>query len=348
MHGGLGARRLGIFLAILGIIVVCGAAILLSEKDGPTLAGRSVVNFRALCAFLSNHFLSRWFPLFFCFVFLLECVKPAQRGSGIFSRGFAYDASIGVLLIIFQFMVVSLMISLLFAAYAKIHAPLLSSMIEGRRNLPTRINHSLHRPPLLRIAHWQNAALAAFGLAVGDFLSWASHLVRHKVPALWRLHAMHHSQHELNIFTEFRSHPLDALASSAMQSLPLYLLGVPFTISVTFLVFYKYYLMFTHANVDIDYGWVGKILVSPKFHRVHHASEPALHDHNYGAVLSIWDGLFGTAKTGVANSPATGVDDAWVEHERSPRSAVPLYLRQLAAPFRSVSPSAISADRNKQ
>jgi sterol desaturase/sphingolipid hydroxylase (fatty acid hydroxylase superfamily) len=335
MDGGLGARRLGIVLTIVGSIVVGAAVVGFSGIDGPTLAGYSVGNFQALCAFLSNHFLSRWFPLFFCFVFLLECLKPAQRGSGIFSRGFAYDASIGVLLIIFQFMAVSLMISLLFAAYARIHAPPLWPMIEGRRNLPTRINPSLHRPARWMIEHWQNAALAAFGLAVGDFLSWGSHLVRHKVPALWRLHAMHHSQHELNIFTEFRSHPLDALASSAMQSLPLYLLGVPFTISVTVLVLYKYYLMFTHANVDIDYGWVGRILVSPKFHRVHHASEAALHDHNYGAVLAIWDGLFGTAKTGVAHSPATGVEDAWVEHERSPRSSVPLYLRQLAAPFQS-------------
>ena len=264
--------------------------------------------------FVVNRFRTPYFLVFVGFVLLLEWVKPAQARGGVLSKGFIYDASIGLVIISFQFVIVDLTTGVLFSLYARLHLP----------------------QPVMTATLWSNGVRAAFGLAIGDFMSWASHWVRHKIPRLWRFHAMHHSQTELNIFTEFRNHPLDSLIASVLQSLPLFVLQISFETSVAFLVCYKYYLMFTHANVDLDYddhGWAGYLLVSPRFHRVHHAIAPGLHDHNFGAVLSIWDVVFGTSKTGLAHAPETGVEGFPTEHHVPLRQGWLTYLRQLAAPF---------------
>ena len=334
-------RAIQVAAIFCGICVLLVSLVVLSQLNLTALRASAVANFRALEDFLSNHFISRWFPVFFAFVFFLEWLKPAQARGGIRSRGFAYDVSIGIILITFQYMIVGISTAVLFAVYARIHAPIMSGAIIWLRAKLEVMLHTRHHGqrfglPTNTALNW---ILATFGLMVGDFLSWGSHLIRHKVPRLWRFHAMHHSQEELNIFTEFRSHPLDSFFAAVLQSIPLYLLQVPFSVAVQFLVFYKYYLMFTHANVDIDYGWLNRIFVSPKFHRVHHAAEVELYDHNYGAVLSLWDTIFRTAKVDVPHSPRTGVDDFPTEYGTPMRQTLPLYFRQLAAPFRPLPPS---------
>ena len=283
------------------------------------LAAKASEQWGFLKKFVYNRFRTPYFLVFVGFVLLLEWVKPAQARGGILSKGFVYDASIGLVIISFQFVIVDLTTGVLFSLYGRIHLP----------------------QPVMTATLWHNGVRAVFGLAIGDFLSWASHWVRHKIPRLWRFHAMHHSQTELNIFTEFRNHPLDALIASVLQSLPLYLLQIPFETAVAFLVCYKYYLMFTHANVDLDYddhGWAGYLFVSPRFHRVHHAIAPELHDSNFGAVLSIWDVIFGTSKTGLAHAPETGVYDFPTEHHAPLRQGWLTYLKQLAAPFGPLPP----------
>ena len=270
-------------------------------------------NSQAYKTFLLNHFLTPVFALFVLLVLLLEYLKPAQTGVRVISRGFIYDASIGLIIIVFQFLIVNATLGVLFYFYARVHKPLLYTAT----------------------SNWSNWLRAVSGILIGDFLCWASHLTRHKVPALWRFHAMHHSQRELNIFTEFRSHPLDSLLSSVMQSLPLYLTQIPFSISVGILVAYKYFLMFTHSNIDVNLGFARYLFVSPVYHRVHHASEPELHDCNYGAVFSIWDNFFRTARNHVNHVPRTGVDDFPTEHDAPGRWIPTIYLLQLIAPFQT-------------
>ncbi len=306
-RGGLSRKRWWVIVFV--VTAVIGAIAFESSRE--LIASHAAFNTAALKKFVGHHFITPWFPAFIALVLLLEIVKPASTRGGILSRGFVYDASIGFIIVTFQFIVVNFAMRVLFSVYAICHLP-----VVGRA-----------------IPHWNNWVLAAIGLVSGDFLSWASHLVRHKVPQLWRFHAMHHSQQDLNIFTEFRSHPFDSMASSVMQSLPLYVLQVPFSISIPCLVVYKYYLMFVHANVNIDLGWLGRILVSPKFHRIHHASAAELYDHNYGSVLSIWDGIFGTFKLVKEGQINTGAEGFPTEHDSKTSNAGALYVRQLIAPF---------------
>lgn len=300
-------------LPLAGLFLLVGMIAVLTKMDRTALALNAHLNFHALITFVANHFLTPYFPIFLGLVLFLEWLKPSGVRGGLFSKGFAYDASIGLFTLAFQFLAVNLVMGMLFKLYAIAHVPVLGPAV--------------HR--------WNNWVVAVFSLTVSDFFNWASHLVRHKVPQLWRFHAMHHSQRELNIFTELRNHPMDSLTSSVIQSLPLYLMQVPFTISVTCLVIYKYYLMFTHANVDMNYGFVGRLLVSPRFHRVHHGRGPEFYDHNFGAVLSIWDGMFGTSKSFPTTSIETGTDDFPAEHDRAFQNPLPLYLRQLVKPFES-------------
>src|SRR6185437_169376 len=146
--------------------------------------------------FIANRFRTPYFLIFIGFVLLLEWLKPAQSRGGVLSKGFLYDASIGLVIITFQFVIVDFTVIVLFSLYGRMHPP----------------------QPVLTATHWNNGIRASFGLAIADFLSWASHWVRHKFPRLWRFHAMHHSQTELNIFTEFRNHPIDAFIGSILQS----------------------------------------------------------------------------------------------------------------------------------
>jgi sterol desaturase/sphingolipid hydroxylase (fatty acid hydroxylase superfamily) len=95
---------------------------------------------------------------------------------------------------------------------------------------------------------------------------------------------------------------------------------------------------FVHANVKVNLGWLGWVFVSPQFHRVHHSKDPEHLDTNFGAFLSIFDHLFGTAHPSRSVYPETGIDDGQFPLEdRVSGLQLPLnWLRQTAYPFRQL------------
>ncbi len=143
-------------------------------------------------------------------------------------------------------------------------------------------------PPLLALV------LAVVGL---DLVIWVQHVLVHAVPALWRLHRVHHADLDYDLTTGARFHPLEILLSMLIKFAAILVIGPPVVAVVIFEVVLNATSMFNHANVRLPLGldrrlrWV---LVTPDMHRVHHSVEDDETNSNFGFNLSIWDRLFGT------------------------------------------------------
>ena len=130
-----------------------------------------------------------------------------------------------------------------------------------------------------------------------DWAIWAQHLVTHKVPLLWRLHQVHHSDRDLDVTSAIRFHPIEIALSMILKIGLVYLLGPAAVAVIAFEILLNATAMFNHANLAIPEKidrWLRLVIVTPDMHRVHHSDDRAEHDANYGFALSIWDRIFGT------------------------------------------------------
>ncbi len=132
-----------------------------------------------------------------------------------------------------------------------------------------------------------------------DFGSYVLHRLYHRVPILWRLHVVHHTSKQVDWLSTSRLHPLSQTMNAAVLSAPLLYCGLSTRSLITANAIIGFWAVIVHANVRIDLGRLGTLVVSPAFHRRHHDS--AGHEQNLGAVLAIWDRLFGTSDGPVAD-----------------------------------------------
>ena len=186
---------------------------------------------------------------------------------------------------------------------------------------------------LLRIPHhptWVTRqplwAQAPEALLIGDLTGYWIHRAMHRIPWLWRIHAVHHSSERLNWLAAARVHPLETLIHRALSVAPVFLLGFSPGVVAFFAPFLAIYPIFIHANVRFDYGIFRGIVASPWFHRWHHSSDPAALNSNYAGLLPVWDYLFGTAHI----TPGRRPENYGLAHGQMPDSV----LRQLLWPFR--------------
>jgi sterol desaturase/sphingolipid hydroxylase (fatty acid hydroxylase superfamily) len=135
------------------------------------------------------------------------------------------------------------------------------------------------------------------GLLIFDFGDYVRHYAFHKVPQLWRLHRVHHEDAALDCTTAFRTHPGENLAQGVFYCAVIALFGVPLATLLwrTPLVFAALILQHTNVRLPLwlDQG-LNLITPSPRQHRVHHSSEPARTDSNFGVLLTLWDRALGT------------------------------------------------------
>lgn len=130
-----------------------------------------------------------------------------------------------------------------------------------------------------------------------DFLSYASHRLLHAVPLLWRLHSVHHTDVDLDATTALRLHPLEFVGNFAATSLLAGTLGMTAEAITVYGALALAIQMVQHANFALPDAFdrrLNVLLVTPGFHRSHHSLAPEDGGTNFGAVLSIWDRLFGT------------------------------------------------------
>lgn len=130
-----------------------------------------------------------------------------------------------------------------------------------------------------------------------DLAIYFQHRLFHAVPALWRLHRVHHTDPELDVTTGVRFHPVEMLLSLGFKAVVVAGLGPPVVAVVLFEVLLNAGSLFSHANLRLPApvdGLLRALLVTPDMHRVHHSSDPVETDSNFGFTLSWWDRLFGT------------------------------------------------------
>lgn len=162
-------------------------------------------------------------------------------------------------------------------------------------------------PPLLpaELAGGAMLHLIAVVFAI-DFAHYAMHRLLHGSSLLWRLHAVHHSDLDLDVTTTVRHHPLELVPIALATTLVAIVFGASADEIALYSVLALGVQLLAHANVALPLRLahvLGIVLVTPGFHRLHHSRDGRECHANYGQVLVVWDRLFGTAVSPVGRQP---------------------------------------------
>jgi sterol desaturase/sphingolipid hydroxylase (fatty acid hydroxylase superfamily) len=258
-------------------------------------------------------YLNPWFWTFTLGIFFWEWLQPARPEQRIFSRGLAQD-----------------FVWFNFDAAFKVAA--LPAMAGAFTILYDRLTGGY---VLAFLPGWPLAVQIAAGVLVYDFLQWFDHWVRHKVRAFWHFHSIHHSQREMNVFTDLRVHAAEYGISEAVAFIPLIALGMtPYAIMGVGALRWLYKRLI-HANIRTNFGPLKFVLVTPQFHRIHHSIERRHWDLNFGVVFNFWDRLAGTLYREYDEYPDTGVEGLLFKppNSLSPVAWAKDFLRQIWYPF---------------
>ncbi|MFN0105498.1 MAG: sterol desaturase family protein [Bryobacteraceae bacterium] len=150
-------------------------------------------------------------------------------------------------------------------------------------------------------------------LVILDFADYWRHRFEHRFGLWWALHSVHHSQRQMTFWTDEREHLLGQLLAAAWRAAVGLAVGAPPAAFLTVILITAAIESFSHANVKLSFGRIGdRLVVSPLFHRVHHAIHVGhtglANGCNFASVLPIWDILFGTANFTHSFLP-TGIED---------------------------------------
>jgi len=260
-------------------------------------------------------------PAFIALVFAVivcEQLWPAERRRAL-ARGHLHDACFFVL-------------------YAVAVVPLMTLLGVGFASLMGDHARWIEAP---WTATWPRWVVAIVTLVAMDGCNWVAHLADHRVAALWRFHAVHHSQEELSVLTSFRAHPFVHTTGFLLATVPVVALTGDHPMAAVLITVYVCLGTLPHANLPWSFGPLGKIIVSPAYHRLHHLIDgPA--GVNLGIVLTVWDVFAGHAvfpragdpvcRTGLAGRPLV------VEQNLTRSRPVSLLLAQLVGPFVNTDP----------
>lgn len=186
---------------------------------------------------------------------------------------------------------------------------------------------------LLNTLDWPGWLAVLVAFLVLDLTIYLQHVLFHAVPALWRLHRVHHADLEFDLTTGVRFHPIEILLSMALKMAIVVALGAPPVAVLLFEVVLSATAIFNHSNVDLPRSvdrWLRLIVVTPDMHRVHHSVHPAETNSNFGFNLPWWDRLLGTYRA----QPREGHEAMTIGIEQF-RTIRDLWLdRMLIQPFR--------------
>jgi sterol desaturase/sphingolipid hydroxylase (fatty acid hydroxylase superfamily) len=224
------------------------------------------------------------------------------------------------------------------ACYLALHAivviPLMTLLSIGAATLI--VDHA-RWVELRSTGQWPGWLLVPLTIAAMDFANWLAHYADHRLDALWRFHALHHSQEELSVLTSFRAHPLMHTTGFVLATIPVVALMPTRPIAPVLITIYVCIGTLQHANLRWTFGPLGRVIVSPSYHRLHHDREDQA--VNLGVVLTIWDVLTGRARfpapgaavgrTGLNGRPVP------VEQDTSSAPALRLLAEQLIEPFQA-------------
>lgn len=155
-------------------------------------------------------------------------------------------------------------------------------------------------------------------LLLFDLLDYFYHRFSHRFRWWWALHAVHHSQRQMTVWSDNRNHLLDDMLRDAVFAVVALVVGVEPAQFILLIAISQLLQSLQHANLRLSFGWLGeRLLVSPRFHRFHHAvgighetagNPTRLGGCNFGVLFPWWDMLFGTANFSPVYLP-TGIRD---------------------------------------
>jgi len=129
---------------------------------------------------------------------------------------------------------------------------------------------------------------------IADLAQYTIHRAYHKIPFLWKFHAIHHSAKSLDWLASSRIHFFEILITRSSIFLPLYLLGFSQEALAGYIALFHFQAVFIHANFGINFGFLNYILTTPQYHHWHHSDKEEAKDINYAINLPIIDMIFGT------------------------------------------------------
>lgn len=133
----------------------------------------------------------------------------------------------------------------------------------------------------------------SFLILDGAWYYW--HKTCHNFDWLWMFHRIHHNDPHMNVTTAFRTHIFELSITNVLKFILVVVAGIDAVSLVCVELITTIFIMFHHSNIVFKYEHIlSKLFISPALHRTHHSVERDEHDSNYGAVLSIWDSMFGT------------------------------------------------------
>jgi exosortase len=164
-----------------------------------------------------------------------------------------------------------------------------------------------------------------------DLWRYWEHRFFHRIPWLWRVHLVHHSDTQIDVTTSERHHPLEYILGTVVMMALIAALGLPAAAVGVYLLAATVVALYSHANLRLEPSLdrlLRRLVVTPSQHAVHHSDLQPETDSNYGSVLTVWDRLFGTyVDPQDAKIPRFGLD-----YFRRPGDA--RLLRVLQQPFR--------------
>ena len=184
---------------------------------------------------------------------------------------------------------------------------------------------------LLMAPEW---VAVAFSVLAIDLSGYLVHLLEHRIPLLWRIHRMHHSDPDVDVTTTYRFHPLEVLLRAGANIVVAFAVGMPPVAAVGYLLLSTITSVLSHANLRLPHVLdrpLGLVIITPGIHRTHHSVDRDDSNSNFSVCLSCWDRLFGTFRP----MPTLGYADIEFGVEGRTVEDGTSILRMLADPFLS-------------
>lgn len=150
-----------------------------------------------------------------------------------------------------------------------------------------------HGPALIDGASLPTWAAVILYILVFDLSEYVFHRMQHRIPMLWAMHSLHHSDPNMSVLTTNRHFWADAMfkAITVWSVAALIISPTPAALAVYGAL--GLWNLVTHSQLPIDFGRWSWVINSPAYHRRHHSALPEHYDSNFAAILPIWDVLWG-------------------------------------------------------
>ena len=184
------------------------------------------------------------------------------------------------------------------------------------------------------------------GVVLMDGAQWVWHYLTHAVPVLWRFHAVHHVDADMDASTATRFHPGELLLSVPFRAAQIRVLGISPRVLAAWQTLTTAQILFQHSNVRLPERLdraLAAVIVTPRMHGIHHSNRPEEQGSNWGTIFSLFDRALGLQRLDVPARSITiglrGLGDAPVLD--------PDLAASLALPFTSIASSPRCARRGR-